>query len=226
MEYKISELVAKSDVPKSTILYYIREGLLPEAKKLKSNVHRYDYEHLELLKYIQYMKQHIGSSNEEIKAALEKKNQSLSSSYSMLAPLMQTLSGVPPETKSYTKEQFLSHYGFDKKRVDSLLQKGILLPINSEYTEKEASLVRLIEKFEDVGLEPKIVKEYIYHAEALSALELELQKSLCQRRSDENFSTLWKIMFGTLFSAKEYIFSRYTHKALFDSLKEELKSKD
>ena len=35
MEYKISELVAKTDVPKSTILYYIREGLLPEAKKIK-----------------------------------------------------------------------------------------------------------------------------------------------------------------------------------------------
>jgi len=41
MEYKISELVEKTDVPKSTILYYIREGLLPEAKKIKSNVHRY-----------------------------------------------------------------------------------------------------------------------------------------------------------------------------------------
>ncbi|HIP46854.1 MAG TPA: MerR family transcriptional regulator, partial [Campylobacterales bacterium] len=27
MEYKISELVAKTDVPKSTILYYIKEGL-------------------------------------------------------------------------------------------------------------------------------------------------------------------------------------------------------
>ena len=33
MEYKISELVAKSDTPKSTILYYIKEGLLPQAKK-------------------------------------------------------------------------------------------------------------------------------------------------------------------------------------------------
>ena len=36
MDYKISELVKKTNVPKSTILYYIREGLLPEAKKFKS----------------------------------------------------------------------------------------------------------------------------------------------------------------------------------------------
>ena len=41
MEYKISEVVAITNVPKSTILYYIKEGLLPEAKKLKSNFHKY-----------------------------------------------------------------------------------------------------------------------------------------------------------------------------------------
>mgnify|MGYP000043967683 CR=1 FL=1 len=59
MEYKISELVAKTGVPKSTILYYIREGLLPEAKKIKSNVHRYSDEHIELIHYIKYMKEII-----------------------------------------------------------------------------------------------------------------------------------------------------------------------
>jgi len=56
LDYKISELVKKTNVPKSTILYYIREGLLPEAKKLKSNVHRYNDEHIELINYILYMK--------------------------------------------------------------------------------------------------------------------------------------------------------------------------
>ena len=52
MEYKISELVANTDVPKSTILYYIKEGLLPQAHKIKSNVHRYSSEHVELIGYI------------------------------------------------------------------------------------------------------------------------------------------------------------------------------
>ena len=90
MEYKISELVAKTNVPKSTILYYIKEGLLPEAKKLKSNVHRYNEEHIELIKYIKYMQQEMGSSIEQIKSMLQQKNQSFSSSFTMLAPLMQT----------------------------------------------------------------------------------------------------------------------------------------
>ena len=227
LEYKISELVAHTDVPKSTILYYIREGLLPEAKKLKSNVHRYNDEHIELIKYIKYMQQEMGSSNEQIKTALGQKNQSLSSSYSMLAPLMQTLSDIPAGAKHYTKKEFIEHYGFDAKLLDKLLDDGILMPIGSDdYTDKEASIIRLIEKFQEVGIECSIIKEYVHHAEALSKLEHQIQTKLCDVRSDENFSTLWKIMLDTLFNAKKYIFSRYTHKVLFKALKDEMEKKD
>ena len=223
MEYKISELVALTNVPKSTILYYIREGLLPEAKKIKSNVHRYNDEHVELLKYIKYMQQEMGSSNEELKVILENKNQSLSSSFSMLAPLMQTLSAIPSGARHYTKEEFTNHYGFDTDLLEKLLDDGILIPINSDdFTDKEASIMRLIEKFEEVGIEYRIIKEYVYHAKELAILEHTVQQKLCSMRTDENFSTLWKIMFEALFNAKEYIFSRYTHKVLYKALKDEI----
>lgn len=223
MEYKISELVAKTDVPKSTILYYIREGLLPQAKKLKSNVHKYNDDHIERIKYIKYMKQQMGSSNEQIKTALENKNQSLSSSYSMLAPLMQTLSAIPIGAQHYTKDEFIEQYGIDVEMLEELLEDGILVPIDdNDYTDKEASIIRLIEDFKDVGVEYEIIKTYVYHAKELSQLEHKIQTQLCGVRSDKNFSTLWKIMFETLFNAKEYLFSRYTHKVLFKALKEEI----
>jgi len=38
----------------------------------------------------------------------------------------------------------------------------------------------------------------------------------------ENFSTLWKIMFETLFTAKPYIFDRTTYQTFMGALKEEL----
>ena len=225
MEYKISELVAKTETPKSTILYYIKEGLLPQAKKLKSNVHRYNDEHIERINYVKYMKQEMGSSNEQIKMALQNKNQSFSSSLSMLAPLMQTLSAIPSGATHYSKAEFIEHYGYDEQLLDRLLQDGILMPISpDDFTDKEASIVRLVEKFEEVGLDYAIIREYVYHAKKLSDLEHQVQKSLCLVRTDENFSTLWKIMFEMLFNAKEYIFSRYTHKVLFKALKDEIKS--
>lgn len=227
MQYKISELVAKTGISKSTILYYIREGLLPEALKLKANVHRYSDEHLEMIKYIMYMKQEMQSSNEQIKNSLKKKNQSFSSSYSMVSPLMQTLSGITPQMEHYTKKALLDAYEFDKELTQKLLEEEIICPIKSdEFTQKDAGVISLVLMFKELGLEYEILKKYVSHAKELAALEQELQEKLCSVRDDENFSMLWKVMFETLFNTKEYIFKRHTHKLMLDILKKELKEKD
>lgn len=223
MEYKISEVVARTNVPKSTILYYIREGLLPEAKKLKSNVHRYSDEHIELIRYIKYMQEEIGSTNEQIKFALQNKNQSLSSSFSMIEPLMNTLASIPSGVIHYTKKQFLKHFDIDSKLFEQLLDDGVLAPINDDdFTEKEVSIINLVLSFNEVGVDYSIIKAYVEHAKALSELESKMQMQLCSVRSDQNFSMLWKIMFETLFNAKEYLFNRYTYKVLLKSLKDEI----
>ena len=223
MEYKISEVVTKTDVPKSTILYYIKEGLLPEAKKIKSNVHKYSNEHIELLKYIKYMQETMGSSIDEIKSALEKKNDSFSGSYTMLAPLMNTLSGETSYTKQYTESEFLEYFDIEKQLFDTLLKDEILIPLhNNTFTEKEASIIVLVENFIEIGVDYSILKEYVKHAKILANLEHTMQEQLCNVRSEENFSTLWKIMFETLFRTKEYILNRSTYKSLHQSLKDEL----
>lgn len=223
MEYKISELVAKTKVPKSTILYYIKEGLLPQANKIKSNVHRYSDEHVELIGYINYMKEHFGTSNEQLRDVLQNKNQSFSTSSSMITPLMNTLSAIPSDAKHYTKKEFIKEFNVDKKLLERLLNDEILMPIkDNDFTQKEASIMKLVAYFNEVGIEYEILKLYVFHAKALSLLEHQIQTQLCDVRNDENFSTLWKIVFETLFNAKEYIFNRQTYKAFFSTLKSEI----
>ena len=223
MEYKISELVSKTNVPKSTILYYIKEGLLPEAHKIKSNVHRYSDEHIERIKYIGYMKEHFGSSNEQLKDILQNRNRSFSTSSSMITPLMNTLSAIPSDAKHYSKKEFIEVFDVDEALLERLLDDEILMPINeNDFTEKEASIIQLIADYNKVGIEYEILKLYVFHAKALSLLEHRMQTQLCDIRNDENFSTLWKIVFETLFNAKAYIFNRQTYKAYFSTLKSEL----
>jgi DNA-binding transcriptional MerR regulator len=227
MEYKISELVAKTNIPKSKILYYIREGLLPEAKKIKSNVHRYSDEHLKLIEYIKYMKEEMNCSNAQIKASLENKNSSFSSSYTMLVPLMNTLCAIEEGTKYYSKKEFVDIFDIDIDLLDELLEMKIILPINDKsFTSKDASIISLVKHFKNVGIDYNILKEYVLYAKKLSQLELEMQQSLCSVRDDDNFATLWKIMFETLFNAKGYIFNRSTYKVLSKALKDEMVEKD
>jgi len=222
MEYKISDLVAKTGMPKSTILYYLREGLLPEAKKIKSNVHRYNDEHVELLKYIRYMKSHLGSSNEEIKYALQNRNRSLSTSSTMIEPLMNTLSGITPDMKHYTKDAFIKEFEIDEALLDTLEEEEIIAPVKpDDYTEKEASIVTLAMMFKTYGLDYTILKFYLYHAKALAQIEYVMQTQLCDVRNEKNFSDLWKMMFETLFNAKEYIFKRQTYRMFLDTLQKE-----
>ncbi|MDB2562466.1 MerR family transcriptional regulator [Sulfurimonas sp.] len=226
MEFKISELVAKTNTPKSTILYYIKGGLLPQAKKLKSNVHRYNDEHVELIKYIKYMKDEMGSTNEQIKDALQQKNNSFSSSYTMLEPLMNTLSCIDVNAKHYTKNEFIEYFDIDTTLLNKLLDDAILMPISEDdYTQKEASIISLVDDFIEVGVEYEIIQEYVTHAKILAQLENKMQGQLCKIKNEENFSTLWKIMFETLFNTKEYIFNRATYKILHKTLKEEITSK-
>lgn len=223
MNYKISEVVAKTGVPKSTILYYIKEGMLPEAEKLKANVHRYGEEHVELLKYIRYMQEELGSSNDQIKAALKNANRSLSSSLTMIQPMMNTLSHISADAEHYTKAAFIETFELDAEQVETLLKADILLPTApDDFTRADAAVVRLAEMFERVGVPPDILKVYAEHARALAVLERRMQQSLCDVRTDENFSTLWKIMFETLFTAKPYLFDRTTYRTFMGALKEEL----
>ncbi len=219
----MSELVAKTNVPKSTILYYIREGLLPKAIKVKSNLHKYDDEHIELIKYIKYMQENMGSSIDEIKLALENKNDSFSGSYSMLAPLMNTLNGESSTLKHYTKSEFIEHFDIDSILLEKLISDDILMPVkDNTFTQKEAFIINLVENFIEVGVDYSILKEYVKHAKIIAELEQRMQKDLCSVKNEDNFSTLWKIMFETLFNTKEYIFNRSTYKVLYKSLKDEL----
>lgn len=223
MEYKISEVVAKTGVPKSTILYYIKEGLLPEAKKLKPNVHHYSDEHVERLRYIRYMQEQIGSTNEQIKAALGNANRSLSSSLTMIEPLMNTLSRIPSEAEHYTKTAFIDAFGLDTELVERLLDNGILIPTApDDFTHKDAAIVKLAAMYEAVGVAPDLLKTYAEHAASLAAVERQMQQALCSARTDENFSTLWKILFETLFTAKPYLFDRTAYHAFIAALKEDL----
>jgi DNA-binding transcriptional MerR regulator len=227
MEYKISQLVEKTGVPKSTILYYIKEGLLPEARKLKPNVHRYSDEHVERLKYIRYMQEQMGSTNDQIKAALKNANRSFSSSLTMIEPLMNTLSRIPADAEHYTKAEFADAFSLDAALVERLLEAGLLLPTaEDDFTHKDAAIVKLAEMFESVGVAPGILKTYAEHANALAVLERQMQQQLCKARTDENFSTLWKILFETLFTAKPYLFDRTAYHAFVTALKEELDAED
>jgi DNA-binding transcriptional MerR regulator len=225
MEYKISELVKQTGVAKSTILYYIKEGLLPEANKVKPNVHYYNDQHLELIKYIKYMQNEMNCSIAQIKQILEHQNRSFSSSVSMLIPLVESLTGIGAEGETFSREAVIGQTGIDEALLQQLLDDELLLPAHEgEFLERDLAIVKLVQNYRKMGLDTSILYAYLKSARELAGLECALQQSLCSSRDEANFSNLWHILFETVFTAKPYIHNNHTYREFLKILKEEVKS--
>ncbi|MBT8349282.1 MAG: MerR family transcriptional regulator, partial [Sulfurovum sp.] len=139
-------------------------------------------------------------------------------------PLMNTLSAIPTDAKHFTKKEFIEHYHVDITLLEKLLNDGIVLPLHEDdYTDREASIIKLVLYFKKAGVDHGILKAYVHHAKALSELEYQMQANLCSVRDEKNFSTLWKIMFESLFNAKTYLFNRNTYQVLLNAVKNEVK---
>jgi len=70
MGLKMATLTEQSGVTKSAILFYLKEGLLPQPKKPKPNVHLYHDSSLATLRFIKYLQEHLHYSIAEIKSIL------------------------------------------------------------------------------------------------------------------------------------------------------------
>ena len=70
MGIKMATLTEKSGVNKSTILFYLKEGLLPEPEKPKPNVHLYHDSSIAILRFIKYLQEHLHYSITEIKSIM------------------------------------------------------------------------------------------------------------------------------------------------------------
>ncbi len=71
-DMRIKDLIEKSGIPRSTIHYYLRQGLLHPPIKTGHTMAYYDDTHLESLKQIQHMKNELGMSIGSIRKQLKK----------------------------------------------------------------------------------------------------------------------------------------------------------
>ncbi|WP_292655557.1 MerR family transcriptional regulator, partial [Nitratifractor sp.] len=117
MPLKMKDLVEATDTPKSTILYYIKEGLLPEPEKPKPNVHLYDESFIERIKFIKYLQKNFHASIEQIRELMQREDFDLSRGYEAILDTLDLLM-APPSPKRYTKEELCEAAGIDCDRLD------------------------------------------------------------------------------------------------------------
>ena len=211
MKLKMAQLVEKTGVPKSTILYYIKEGLLPQPQKLKQNVCLYDPEYVERIKFLKFLQQNYGKSIAELKAAVCTHGYDFSKGSDILIDFLEKLSGTKADSAKMNIVQLSEYTGVDQGLIMELIAKKILVPmIEGIYDEKDAQMAVIFAKLIASGWSIDFFEPYSKLAGELASFSsgkiLEMKKRLKEEGDVDNQN--YHLMFDLALNVQPYIINR------------------
>ena len=208
MAYKMKELMALSDESKSTILFYIKEGLLPEPQKPKPNVHLYDESCVQILKFIKYLQHNFSYSISEIKNIFQDNNFDFDGSFEMMVRSLELISGGR-DNQWYTQNEFLVLLGMDKKKLREYQEKGYLFERAKGFSSKEVEIAEILERATSLGLDCSLLDAYVADAKVLAKKENDVGSKLL-KDNNQSHDARYELLFDLVLTLKPYIFNMHT----------------
>ena len=206
-----------SDESKSTILYYLKEGLLPEPQKPKPNVHLYDKSSVQILKFIKYLQHNFSYTISEIQAIFQNNNFDFDGSFEMMVNSLELISGSR-DNKWYNKEDFLELANIDEKTLQEYQDKSYLFKRANGYSNKELEIVQILQKAKKLGVDQSLLELYVKTAKDLAQKENEIGAVLLQN-DDSTHNSRYELLFELILTLKPYIFNLHTVKAHQNNIK-------
>ena len=127
MKYKMQDLVSQSGVNKSTILYYIKEGLLPQPEKPKPNLHLYPAQTLKMLEFIKYFQQNLGYSIAQIKEIVKDNRIDFGQNSDMILEYLEAMEGSKQRTEAEAILHEAQKLGIDQSLFDAYEECAVKL---------------------------------------------------------------------------------------------------
>ena len=204
MALKMKDLVKLSDTPKSTILYYIKEGLLPEPQKPKPNVHLYDESFIERIKFIKYLQKNFNASIEQIRELIQRKDFDPNRGYVSILETLELIM-APPSPKRYSKEELCQAAEIDCERLDHYLINNIIFERDGGFSDKELEILKILKELEREDPDGELLQAYVAHARSVARSELDLAERLIEYSFDNNRTI--KALFDATLILKPYLFN-------------------
>lgn len=165
---KISELSRHTDIPVSTIKFYIREGLLPAGELSRRNQATYREEHLQRLDLIRSLREIAGLSLEVVREVIANLENAWEANLDPVGPAMQAIYKNPERSRAPEEEEA---YGNLRKEIRDLVvgldwihdepYGGPLEDVESHlYVDQLADAVIQFRKYLDPELSIEILKRF------------------------------------------------------------------
>jgi DNA-binding transcriptional MerR regulator len=206
MYLKMSRLAELTQTPKSTILYYIKEGLLPEPEKIKPNVHLYSEDFVERIKFIKYLQSNFHASISQIKALIERGDFDFSHGFESVLDTLDLLM-EPADPARFTAEELCEEFGIEKEELGRYVREGAIFEREGGFSKKEAEILSTIIRLRRLDADERLLECYIEHAREVAESETKLAKRLLDHAEDKNDTV--KTLFDAALVLKPYIFNMH-----------------
>jgi len=186
---RMKELVEATGLPKSTILHYLNEGLLPEPVKTSRNMAYYSPACVERITFIKVMQGKYRLSLAIIRQLLQSGKVGPE-----LEPLLELRSGIFGQTEGrelMDLEAFCRATGLSTREVKALQKAGLLLPLEpARFDGEDLVIGRLLKRLRELGLTPEKASFYPRLAREMVDFEMAIRNRLVKGLSLEENATL------------------------------------
>lgn len=204
---KMNELERRSDTPKSTILYYVKEGLLPQPQRPKPNFHLYDESCVATIEFIKYLQLNFSCSIAQIKALFASAEFDPSSPYESLLSNLELIMGAGL-AQIYSSAQLCAEFGIDQSELNGYVNDGLLAPRDAKFTAKEREILAIILNADQN--ERALIAKYLQAAKQLAALEIKLTLETLKNTPAADKNHALKQLFDILLVLKPYLLNMQT----------------
>jgi DNA-binding transcriptional MerR regulator len=186
---KMQDLVAATGVPKSTILHYLNEGLLPEPVKTSRNMAYYSPACVERITFIKVMQGKYRLSLAIVKQLLQ--DGKVGPELEPLLELRSVIFGRPEDQGLLDLEAFCQVTGLLAPEVEALQGAGLLLSLQPDRFDAEDLVIgRLLKRLRELGLTPAEASFYPRLAQEIVDCEMAIRDRLVKGLSLEDNATL------------------------------------
>lgn len=177
---KMNELASATGVPKSTILYYLSQGLLPEPRKTSRNMAYYDPGCVERIKLIQQMQERHRLTLSEIKRGLDDTERG--ADRGVYLELNEEVFGSFNPRRLLDAKTFCRETGLSAGQLEELLQARLLLPLGEgRFDVDDVGMGRMYLDAFNFGIRPDDLSYYAELGEKIVDHEMTLRSRMTGR---------------------------------------------
>lgn len=189
MDLKIGEIAKKSGVAPSTIRYYVRQGLLPQPRKVNKSMAYYDESCIEKILAIRHLQERKYFPLSVIKNILRRMDSGMSLEEAEAIENV-VFSPVFPDTdRIMDKNRFLEASGLTEEQYQEAVGSGILIPCIEEegrtlFNEEDVVFAReVLKKIIDLGGRLSDLAFYVELGRQIVDREMALRKAAVRGKS-------------------------------------------